>query len=166
MSDQTARLALPFIAPGQAQKELFHNEALARIDAALQASVVAAGLDTPPDAPAPGQCWIVGTAPTGAWSGQADALAAWTDGGWRFVAPFAGMTVWLASDSLAMIHDGSVWTTGILRAAAIMIGGVQVVGARQAALASPSGGAIVDNEARTAVSGVIAALVAHGLIAG
>ena len=166
MSDQTARLALPFIAPGQAQKELFHNEALARIDAALQASVVAAGLEMPPDSPAIGQCWIVGAAPTGAWAGQADALAAWTDGGWRFVAPVPGMTVWLMSDSLAMIHDGTRWTTGILSAVSVEIGGLRVVGPRQAAVAPPAGGGTVDSEARTALSEVISALIAHGLIAG
>ncbi|HLZ79899.1 MAG TPA: hypothetical protein VKQ09_11235 [Sphingomonas sp.] len=39
MSDATTRFALPLIAPGQAQKELFHNEALARVDALLQPSV-------------------------------------------------------------------------------------------------------------------------------
>mgnify|MGYP006199852597 CR=1 FL=1 len=33
MSDATARFALPFILPGQAQKELFHNEALTRLEA-------------------------------------------------------------------------------------------------------------------------------------
>lgn len=166
MSDQTARLALPFIAPGQAQKESFHNEALVRIDAALQACVVAAGLATPPDAPALGQCWIVGAAPTGAWSGQADALAAWTDGGWRFVAPVTGMAVWLASDSLPMRYDGTRWTAGILHAGSIVVAGVQVVGARQPAVTVPAGGTVVDGEARSALSGLISALVAHGLIAG
>jgi hypothetical protein len=30
MADTTPRFALPFILPGQAQKELFHNEALAQ----------------------------------------------------------------------------------------------------------------------------------------
>ncbi len=166
MSDQTARFALPFIAPGQAQKELFHNEALVRVDTALQASVVAAGLDTPPDTPVAGQCWIVGSGPTGAWEGQAHALAAWTGGGWRFVAPVAGMTVWHASDSLPMIYVGTAWTTGILRAAGIVVGGVQVVGPRQPAIAPPGGGTMVDSEARTTLSGVISALIAHGLIAG
>jgi hypothetical protein len=166
MSDQTARLALPFIAPGQAQKELFHNEALARIDAAVQASVVAAGLDTPPDSAIAGQCWIVGDAPAGAWAGQAGALAAWTDGGWRFVAPFAGLTVWLISDSLPMIHDGTGWTAGLLRATSLVVAGLQVVGARQPAVAPATGGATIDMEARAALSGLISALVAHGLVAG
>ena len=35
----TVRFALPLIAPGQAQKEAYHNEALAAIDAALHACV-------------------------------------------------------------------------------------------------------------------------------
>lgn len=166
MSDQTARFALPFIAPGQAQKDLFHNEALARIDAVLQAGVVAAGLDSPPPAPVPGQCWIVGPAPVDAWAGQADAMAAWTDGGWRFVAPVAGMTVWLISDTLPIIYDGARWTSGEIFARSIVAGGVQVVGMRQAGVPLPAGGATVDGEARTALSGVIAALVAHGLISG
>ena len=39
MSDRTARLGLPFILPGQAQKELFHNEALTLVDAALHPAV-------------------------------------------------------------------------------------------------------------------------------
>jgi hypothetical protein len=33
--DQSARCGLPFLAPGQAQKEWFHNEALQRIDMLL-----------------------------------------------------------------------------------------------------------------------------------
>ena len=81
----TARLAMPLIQPGQAQKELYHNEALLVADAAVQASVAAVGLDAPPANPAAGACWIVGSAPTGAWAGRAQALAAFTATGWRFI---------------------------------------------------------------------------------
>ena len=56
---------------------------LVRIDAALHPVAETLGDDDPPASPVPGQCWIVGTTPTGAWSGQAGALAAWTNGGWR-----------------------------------------------------------------------------------
>ena len=40
--DSTARLALPFLAPGQAQKELYHNEALSRLDLLVQTVVLSA----------------------------------------------------------------------------------------------------------------------------
>jgi hypothetical protein len=42
---------------------------------------------------------------------------------------------------------------------------VKVVGARESAIASPSGGANVDPEARAAIAAMLAALRAHGLIA-
>jgi hypothetical protein len=71
MSEASARLALPFIVPGQAQKELYHNEALARIDAALHAAVEAGPMVDPPAESEEGQCWIVAPGAGGAWSGQA-----------------------------------------------------------------------------------------------
>ena len=82
--DTTARLALPLLVSGQAHKEETHNEALALIDLALCCAVEASGVDVPPEMPLPGQCWIVGSAPRGAWSGQAGALAGWTGAGWQF----------------------------------------------------------------------------------
>ena len=45
MSDETTpRLKMPMIVPGQAQKELSHNDALATLDLLVQGSVVEAGL--------------------------------------------------------------------------------------------------------------------------
>ena len=70
MTDETSvRTGLPLLQPGQAQKEMVHNEALALIDLLLQPSVVTVGLNVPPAAPARGACWIVGAAPTGDWGG-------------------------------------------------------------------------------------------------
>ena len=94
MSETSARFALPLIMPGQAQKELFHNEALAAIDAALHAAVEGAPQAAPPAAPVEGQCWLVGPDATGAWTGRDGSLAAWTSGGWRFVTPQPGMCAW------------------------------------------------------------------------
>ena len=62
----SARLGLPFLAAGQAQKEVTHNEALALIDAGLSPAAETIGVTAPPSAPALGQCWIVGGAPSGA----------------------------------------------------------------------------------------------------
>ncbi|MET1113243.1 MAG: DUF2793 domain-containing protein, partial [Allosphingosinicella sp.] len=65
MADTTPRFALPFILPGQAQKELFHNEALVRIDLALHPAVEGPPASAPPPAPAAGECWIVAPAAGG-----------------------------------------------------------------------------------------------------
>jgi hypothetical protein len=51
-----------------------------------------------------------------------------------------------------------------LNSAGLMIGVNQVVGPRQAAIAGPSGGTTIDTQARTAITSIIAALHAHGLI--
>lgn len=165
MSDNhTARFALPLLQPGQAQKEMFHNEALARLDLALHAGVVAAGLDTPPATPAEGQCWIVGYDPTGAWAGHAGVLAGWSAGGWRFVAATDGMSAWVAETGLiGRVRDGD-WVYGELSGSALTIGGSQVVGPREAAIDDPAGGAVVDGESRAALIAVLGALRTHGLI--
>lgn len=160
MVEETDRLALPLIAAGQAQKEIFHNEALSRIDILLCGSVISSGLDTPPASPLPGECWIVGPSPTGAWTGEAGAVAGWTAAGWRFIAPRAGMSLWDEAAGGAVTHDGSDWVPD-----ALLIGGVQVVGPQRPAIADPSGGATIDVQARTAVSDILASLRAHGLIA-
>ena len=97
MSETTPRFALPLLQAGQAQKEIDHNEALVLIDGGLHPLVQTAGDDTPPGSPSPGAAWIVGPAPTGGWSGAAHALALWTGGGWRFLPPTLGMTVWNAA---------------------------------------------------------------------
>lgn len=163
MSDKSARLDLPFLLPGQAQKEFFHNEALARIDMLLFAAVEDDALAVPPGTAANGQSWIVGAGASGAWSGQEGALACWTEGGWRFATPFEGMAVWHKGRGLALVWRGGAWSNGEVRASAITIGGKQIIGERQAAITSPAGGATIDVEARAAVDAILVALRAHGL---
>ncbi len=162
----TPRFALPLLHAGQAQKEMFHNEAIVAIDALLHSTVQGVGIDSPPAAPEPGNAWIVGAAPTGDWAGHAGEIASWTEGGWRFAAPRAGMEVW--AESLAQpvrYHAASGWRVGVIAASRIEIGGVQVLGAQAEAVAMPAGGAIVDEQARNAIAAILDALQAHGLIA-
>lgn len=163
MSETTTRFLLPFIIPGQAQKELFHNEALVRIDALLHAAVEDAPQDDPPEAPLPGQCWIAGSDPEGDWDGQPNKIVTWTEGGWRFIAPDEGCSLWNKAAALPLRWDGTEWVSS-LAATGVEIGGVQVLGDRQPSVPNPSGGTIIDAEARSAIAGVIAALRSHGLI--
>ncbi len=165
MTDQTARFALPLLDPGQSQKEMTHNEALARLDAALQPSVRTVGANVPPTGPAIGDQWIAGPSPTGAWSGQANAIAAWTTGGWRFLAAAEGMVAWSIADGVPARFSVGEWRVGDNAATRVTIAGLPVLGARRAAIATPSGGTVVDADARTAIAAIIAALTEHGLIA-
>ena len=164
MTDATPRFALPFIVPGQAQKELFHNEALTRIDLLVQAAVEGAPLAAAPAAPLEGQCWIVAPGADGPWSGRDNHLAMWTQGGWRFGAPAPGMRVWTKASGYWVHWKGACWSAGELPATGVFVNGQQVVGSRKPAILSPSGGTTIDAEARTALGQVIATLMSHGLI--
>lgn len=163
--DQSQRLALPFIAPGQSQKELFHNEALQMIDTIAAAAVEEAPRNDPPVTPVQGNCFIVGAAPTGAWAGKASTLAAFSAAGWRFIEPVDGLQVWVKSTSIWAAYHAGAWELGALRASQLMIGGVKVVGSRSGAVANVTGGTTVDAEARAAIAAMLAAMRGHGLIA-
>ena len=165
MADATARFTLDLLQPGQAQKEIFHNEALTLVDALLHPVAQAAGVNDPPGTPLPGQSWIVGDAPTGAWSAQDEKIAYWATGGWRFIEPVPGMLVWVISDGLWALRESSGWEIGTLPASSLRISGAQVVGEQEAAISDPVGGTIIDVEARAAIAALIAAARAHGLIA-
>jgi hypothetical protein len=161
----TARLGIPLISPGQAQNELDHNDAIQTLEALVAPSVEEPPRVSPPASPALGACYIIAAGATGAWSGKQDYLACFTAGGWRFIAPIEGMTAYVRSTSVWAVYRGTAWELGVLRGSALNIGGQQVVGSRGAAIASPTGGTTVDVEGRAAISAILAALRAHGLIA-
>lgn len=160
----TPRFQLPFILPGQAQKELYHNEALARIDCLLHVAVEEGPTIAPPLAPIPGQSWIVAAPAAAEWAGKEAHIACWTEGGWRFVMPHPGTCVWNKATNLSLHYRDGSWSEGELPAAKLVVGGVQVVGGRQPPILSPSGGTIIDVEARASIDALIATLMSHGLI--
>jgi hypothetical protein len=162
--ESSARLSLPFISPGQAQKELFHNEALQILDSVIAAAVEEPPRNDPPDPPVVGTCFLVGPSPTGDWAPNANALASYTAAGWRFAAPLDGMQVWIKSSSVSAIYAAGAWQVGTLFGSKVVVGGAQVVGAQASSIADPAGGATIDSEARTAISSILAALRQHGLI--
>lgn len=100
--------------------------------------------NAPPANPNEGDCWLVGDNPAGAWAGHGDNLACFQSGNWLFAAPRAGLT----------IFDQ---TAGQIR---------RYVGGWQAAnsVAAPVGGTVVDVQARSAVAGLVAALIAGGVL--
>lgn len=109
MSDLSARLALPYLMPSQAQKHVTHNEALKKLDLLVQLAVETLDAILPPPVPSEGQVWALGAAPTGDWAGHAFELAAWLDGTWYFETLVAGRLVIDMSETSLKIWDGNVW---------------------------------------------------------
>jgi hypothetical protein len=140
----TPRLGLPLLFAAQAHKELFHNEALARIDALMHPSVEAER-DVPPDTPDESSCWLVGPAPTDAWADAAGALAILQGGGWQFAKPVPGMRV-LNLETGQFLHYSHGWK-------------------KAESIEEPSGGLYVDSHARAAIGALISALRAAGIYA-
>lgn len=110
MSEITVNLQLPYILPSQAQKHVTHNEALQKLDAVTQLTVVST-MPTPPGDPADGSCYAIADTPTGIFSGKAGQLAFRQDGDWIFIRPRAGWRGWFLTDAVMKIHDGTQWST-------------------------------------------------------
>lgn len=111
MSDQSPRLALPFIQPSQAQKHVTHNEALALLDFVVQLAVEEVGALVPPEVPEEGALWALGAVPVGAWAGQGGMIAGLVDDTWRFVDPKDG---WITLDKATgrlLRQEGGAWVT-------------------------------------------------------
>ena len=166
MAELSHRYALPFIAAGQAQKEVTHNEAVERIDALLHLSVLSMSLDVPPVGPVVGSAWIVGSAPTGEWAGHAADIASYGGGGWRFVQPVSGCLAWVADLGVFAVRTDAGWLSDAWPVRALRIGGSVMLAAAASAIPDTSGGATVDAEARAAILSILNVLRYMGLIAG
>ena len=162
--ENSARFSLPLLSPGQAQKEIFHNESLQRVDLLLCPVVEGPEISLPPPEPEPGTCYLVASGAAGAWAGKDGMLAGYTEGGWRFIAPIEGVRLFDRSSGEMVVRRGGAWETGIVRGQQLQIGGATVVRERQPAIADPSAGSVVDTQCRAAVSAILAMLRAHGLI--
>lgn len=85
------------------------------------------GANTPPPAPTTGDSYVVGTAPTGAWAGQAKNIATWTGSAWMFTPPEGGWHVYsVAADALYSFVGGG-W--GLTNGVASVVGQTGVVSA-------------------------------------
>lgn len=161
----TPRLDLPHLVPGQMSKEITHNEALERIDMAVQPVVAGGPLSAPPSGAVVGDSYLVASGATDEWAGQDDALAMRGAGGWLFLSAFDGMTVFDAVSGATLRFRGGAWAADALVGPINDANGNQVVGTRQGAIGLPAGGSTKDTQARTAIGDLVAALAAHGLIA-
>lgn len=159
------RLGLPFLAPGQAQKEVTHNEALLALDAMVQSVCLGSPGNAPPETASDGQLFLCADAPSGEWAGQANAVAHKTSSGWRFIQPFDGMTLTEQDSGMCWTYRDGDWNKGSPNVAEVRVRGIKVIGSRQPAIVDPVGGATHDVEGRAAIASILMALRQHGLIA-
>lgn len=109
MSENSARLGLPYIAPAQAQKHVTHNEALQQLDTVVQLTLEATDAMVPPAMPELGAVYALSLSPTDAWAGQGGMLAHWLGQAWLFVAPKEGWHAWDKAANAITVFDGTNW---------------------------------------------------------
>ena len=111
MSDTSANLQLPYLAPAQAQKHVTVNEALLRLDALTQLTVVSATTPAQPASPSDGAIYILPPGKTGAaWGPMANgALAYWRDGFWEEITPKPGWRAFVQDAGVAVAWAGAAW---------------------------------------------------------
>jgi hypothetical protein len=109
--EETSNLLLPYILAAQAQKHVTHNEALRKLDALVQISIVDRDLSTPPSNPPEGARYIVAASPGGAWAGRTGRIAAWQDGAWTIYEPRKGWLVWIEDEGTIAAWNGAEWVS-------------------------------------------------------
>lgn len=139
----TPMIGLPLLVAGQAQKELFVNQALAILDA-FAPRAVAASLSEPPSAPAEGDCFRVIAPASQAWVGCEDHISIRIGGAWHIVPPRDGMRLFDRAADRDLFFQ-STWQS-------------------ISAPAAPAGGAVIDTEARAALVNLIQALGQMGIL--
>ena len=106
---KTAQLDLPLVMPAQAQKHVTVNEALARLDAAVQLRVASSVIQDPPASADEGRSYLVPAEASGAWEGMVGRIAVWSNGGWIFLTPRAGWRAWDEGRGGHLMFDGAGW---------------------------------------------------------
>ena len=152
MVERTARLGLPLLVAGQGQKDVTHNEALLALDALLAPVVEAAWQEAPPADPAAGQTWLIPPNAAGEWAGREGQLASWTAGGWRYLNLPEGAVLFDRMEGRTMRRSVAGWEAD------------RWTGEVAPAVSPPSGGNVIDVEARDAIGGLIARLRDAGLL--
>jgi hypothetical protein len=105
----TPRLSLPYIAAGQAQKHVTHNDALVRLDGLIHLAVASRSQGTPPSSPTELSAYLIPAGAGGVFAGKTDQLALFEDGGWSFLVPRKGWQCWIEDEAELHVWTGTEW---------------------------------------------------------
>lgn len=139
----SARFALPLLFAGQAQKEVFVNQALATLDGLVHCAIEGEQA-APPSAPVDGTAWLVAAGAGGDWAGHAGDIAMRQLGQWLYAPVRDGMRVLDRARGQVLHRQAGAWRAPTRPAL-------------------PSGGTTVDAEARATLAALIAALQQWGM---
>lgn len=116
----TPKFGIPLISSQQAQPEVTHNQMVLVLQAIVGGAI--AKQNAPPGSPADGDCYVVGSAGSGAWSDHDNAVAIFF-GGWIFVPGVDddGVIIDMGADQAGLqISIGgtpSIWTGSVWKSA-------------------------------------------------
>nr|WP_247750325.1 DUF2793 domain-containing protein [Rhizobium sp. 16-449-1b] len=99
---------MPYILPSQAQKHVPHNEALQRLDAVVQLTIIAER-QAPPETPGEGDRYLVAADLEGAWLGRQGLISVWQDGAWAYLSPNPGWRAFFLDTHQLRAFDGTKW---------------------------------------------------------
>ncbi len=93
----------------------------AQMDANLQSigrfayhlSIKDRDLSTPPGSPGTGDTYIVGSAPSGAWSGKTNQVAVWSGSAWVFGVPRTGWVAYIEDEEVLSAFKTAGWSAGV-----------------------------------------------------
>lgn len=103
---------------GQDRAEVIVNSMHNFLECQVHLAVEDRDLATPPGSPTSGQTYIVGSAPTGVWSGKTGYVATWL-GEWIFSSVREGTVLWVKDEDLLLLWDGAAYKRIGTQAAAV-----------------------------------------------
>ncbi|UOF80036.1 hypothetical protein [Caudoviricetes sp.] len=105
----TAQLTITELVDGQASGYATANEAIGILDGHTHLAVKDRDLTAPPGSPVNGDRYLIAASPTGAWAGQANSVAIYFNGNWKFQTPKEGWACWVDDEDLELIYTGTAW---------------------------------------------------------
>lgn len=104
------RMGITELASSQLSRSATVNAGTATLETGAGSfAVVAVGTNTPPGSPVAGQAWVIGTSPTGAWSGKAANVARYYNSSWVFIPPIEGYRAYDQTGDTTYLYNGSAW---------------------------------------------------------
>lgn len=121
----TPKLKLVELTNTASQALVVNTGGYAILDQMVDRTVKSRGVNTPPGGPSDGDAYIVGSSPTGLWSGKANQIAYWRNSSsvWQFITPLEGWTVRVQDDDdtngvpKEYGYTGSAWAVPVVSAA-------------------------------------------------